>query len=409
MKTSYFIPLIIIIFIILITDLYAYKGLKSILNQNITIVSNNVLKYSYWSFSLIIIVIFISIFLSIPYINLARSYIYIFNLASFFMIVFFPKLVFISFELIEDLVFYTLKIFNSDINRFMFISKTGLFLSIIPFLLFSYGTFFGRFDFKARNIELAFRNLPANFDNFKIVQFSDLHIGSLRTNESKLQEAVDLINSQNADIILFTGDLVNNFAEEISGFETILKQLKAKYGVYSILGNHDYGDYYTWKSDEDKINNLKLLIEKEKELNFNLLLNDNLEITIDSQSISIIGVENWGKPPFPTHGDLNKALSGINKDNFKILLSHDPTHWDEKVINKTDIDLTLSGHTHGMQFGIFTKAFKWSPVSLKYPRWGGLYEENNQKLYVSTGLGYIGYAGRVGIPPEIVVITLKSK
>ncbi|OFX17319.1 MAG: hypothetical protein A2033_02580 [Bacteroidetes bacterium GWA2_31_9] len=409
MKASYFIPLIIIIFIILITDLYAYKGLKSILNQNISIISSNVFKYSFWSFSVFIIVIFIAIFISLPFINLAKSYIYIFNLASFFMIFFFPKLVFINFELIEDLIYYFLKIFNSDINRFMFISKTGLVLSIIPFLLFSYGTFFGRFDFKARNIDLSFKNLPSNFNNFKIVQFSDLHIGSLRTNEAKLKKAVDLINSQDADLIVFTGDLVNNFAEEISGFEPILKQLKAKYGVYSILGNHDYGDYYTWKSKQDKINNFNALIKKEKELNFNLLLNENREITIDSQSISIIGVENWGMPPFPAHGDLNKAVVGLNNNNFKILLSHDPTHWEEKVINKTDIDLTLSGHTHGMQFGIFTDSFKWSPVSLKYPRWGGLYKENEQMLYVSTGLGYIGYSGRVGIAPEIVVITLKSK
>lgn len=409
MKASYFIPLIIIIFIILVTDIYTYKGLKNIFNQNINTFSDNIFKYSFWSFSVLIIIIFISLFLSLPYINLARSYVYIFNLASFFMIVFFPKLVFISFELIEDLLFYTIKIFNTDINRFFFISKTGLILSIIPFVLFIYGTFFGRFDFKVRNIEIPFKNLPTNFNNFKIVQFSDLHIGSLRKNEEKLSEAVDLINAQNADLVLFTGDLVNNFAEEISGFESILKKLKAKYGVLSILGNHDYGDYYSWKSEIDKANNLKSLIEKEKELNFSLLLNDNCDVTIDNQSISIIGVENWGMPPFPTHGDLNKALDGVNKDNFKILLSHDPTHWDEKVIYKTDIDLTLSGHTHGMQFGIFTEYFKWSPVSLKYPRWGGLYEENNQKLYVSTGLGYIGYSGRIGINPEIVVITLKTE
>ncbi|OFX58640.1 MAG: hypothetical protein A2046_06895 [Bacteroidetes bacterium GWA2_30_7] len=407
MKTSYFFPLLIIVLIIIITDLYAYKGLKAILNQNINLISNNLFKYCFWSFSIIIIGIFITIFLSLPYINLAKSYIYIFNLASFFMIVFFPKLVFISFELIEDLLFYFLKLFNSDLNRFLFISKTGLILSIIPFVLFIYGTFFGRFDFKVRNIELSFNNLPSNFNNFKIVQFSDLHIGSLINNEAKLQEAVDLINSQNADIILFTGDLVNNFAEEISGFEQILKQLKSKYGIYSILGNHDYGDYYTWKSEQEKTNNFNSIIEKEKEINFKLLLNENREIYIDTQSISLIGVENWGKLPFPAYGNLDKALEGIKKENFKILLSHDPTHWDEKVLNKTNIELTLSGHTHGMQFGIYTDALKWSPVSLKYPRWGGLYKENNQMLFVSTGLGYIGYSGRIGIPPEVIVITLK--
>lgn len=409
MKSSYFVPVVIIILVILITDLYAYKGLKLILNQNLNFIPKNIFKISFWSFSILIIGIFISLFVSLPYINLADSYIYIFNLASFFMIIFFPKLVFISFELIEDLIYYFLKFFNSDITRFLFISKTGLILSVIPFVLFIYGTFYGRFDFKVRNLELSFPNLPSNFDNFKIVQFSDLHLGSLRNNEAKLQEAVDLINLQNADIILFTGDLVNNFAVEITGFEQILKQLKSKYGIYSILGNHDYGDYYTWKSEKDKITNFNDLVSKQKEINFNLLLNENHEICIDNQVISIIGVENWGKPPFPTHGDLDKALEGIKPESFKILLTHDPTHWDEKVLYKTNIDFTLSGHTHGMQFGIYTDSFKWSPVSLKYKRWGGLYKENNQKLYVSTGLGYIGYSGRIGIPPEIIVFTLKTK
>ena len=266
----------------------------------------------------------------------------------------------------------------------------------------------GRFNFRIVNETIHFHNLPVDFENFKIVQISDIHIGSFLGHENKVTRAIDLVNDQNPDLILFTGDLVNNFAEELNGWVPILSKLKAKYGLYSILGNHDYGDYFDWKNMNEKEQNLQKLIHLHKQIGFNLLLNDSAIIKKDNSEIALIGVENWGLPPFPQHGDLKKALINAINVPFKILMSHDPSHWDVEVLDKTDINLTLSGHTHGMQFGIEIGNIKWSPVKYKYPRWAGLYKESNQYLYVNRGFGNIGYPGRVGMPPEITVIELKK-
>jgi len=214
------------------------------------------------------------------------------------------------------------------------------------------------------------------------------------------------MNKQNADIILFTGDFVNNMADELSGFADILMDLQAPKGMYSILGNHDYGDYVEWNSIHEKNNNFKYLLDIQRECGFNLLLNNSVKIFNGLDFIEVIGVENWGLPPFPQYGNLEKALSETEEKSFKILLSHDPTHCDEQVLNFTDIDLTLSGHTHGAQFGIEIPGWRWSPVNMRYKRWGGLYDEGKQKLNVNTGLGFIGFPGRVGMPPEITIIEL---
>jgi len=219
---------------------------------------------------------------------------------------------------------------------------------------------------------------------------------------------VNIINQQNADLLLFTGDFVNNMSTEIDPFSDILKSLKARMGKYAILGNHDYGEYVPWKSVKEKQENIKNVIQKERDLGFDLLLDESRKIQFDDEFIELVGIENWGLPPFPQYGDLQKALTDTSSDSFKILMSHDPTHWDEQVLEKTNIDLTLSGHTHGAQFGIEIPGFRWSPVTLRYKRWGGLYEEGNQKLYINTGLGSIGYPGRVGMPPEITILTLNK-
>ena len=208
---------------------------------------------------------------------------------------------------------------------------------------------------------------------------------------------------------MFTGDLVNNSSYEIDEFLPLLKKLKAKYGKYSILGNHDYGDYSNWSSDEEKQANFERMISLQEEAGFEVLRNENRQIKIEGESIQLVGLENWGQPPFPQYGNLNKAMMGVEEDKVTILLSHDPSHWDAEVLNKTNIDLTLAGHTHGMQFGIEIPGFKWSPVQFKYPRWGGLYTENNQHLYVNRGIGYIGVAARVGISPEVTVLELQSE
>lgn len=256
-----------------------------------------------------------------------------------------------------------------------------------------------------------FGNLLENFDGFRIVQFSDLHIGSLKGHEDKLITAIDLINAQKPDVIFFTGDIVNNLAIELDGWENILSKLNARYGVFSILGNHDYGDYFPWKNKEDKKENLEDLKNRHKKMGFKLLLNNAEIIEKSGEKIAVLGVENWGKRPFPQYGKLDKALERAGDTEFKILLSHDPTHFDEQVAGKTDIALTLSGHTHGMQFALNFGGIKWSPVSWKYPKWRGLYQNKNtgQYLYVNIGLGYIGFPGRVGTDPEITVFELKTK
>jgi predicted MPP superfamily phosphohydrolase len=348
-------------------------------------------------------------FLNFDKIDLAKSYSMFFFLSSLLLAILLSKLSFITFHFVEDIIFLVSKYVFSYHNRFILISKIGLISGFLTLFLMIYGIFWGKYKYTIHNTTIESKDLPKSFDGFKIVQITDLHIGSFRNNPEKLIKAVELINKQNPDIIVFTGDLVNNFASEVDEFVPILKKLKAKHGLYSILGNHYYGDYYQWKSENDKIQNLENLCKIEREIGFNLLKNQSTEIEINGEKIAIVGVENWGLPPFPIHGDLALALQNTDSIKTKILLSHDPSHWTEQVKSKTNILLTLFGHTHGMQMGFEFGSFRWSPVKFKYPLWAGLYSENNQYLYVNRGLGFIGFSGRVGICPEIAVITLKVK
>jgi len=225
-----------------------------------------------------------------------------------------------------------------------------------------------------------------------------------------LEKAINLINEQNPDVIFFTGDMVNNIAAELDGWEDTLSKLKARHGVFSVLGNHDYGEYFRWQKEEDKLNNIESLKNRQKNMGFKLLLNNSKIIEKNSEQIAIVGVENWGNPPFPQYGSLEKALEKVQNVPFKLLLSHDPTHFDMQVAGKEDIAITFSGHTHGMQFAINFGGIKWSPVKWKYPKWRGLYQHKNEEqyLYVNIGLGYIGFPGRVGTDPEITVVELKN-
>jgi len=271
-----------------------------------------------------------------------------------------------------------------------------------------FGILFGRFKFKVRPVEVFSKDLPPAFDGFKLLHISDLHLGSLFGHQDKVRKAIEMINRESPDLILFTGDLVNNLAEEAEGWTELLAEMKSRFGNFSVLGNHDYGEYYNWTNEEARMENMNRLIKAHADSGFTILLNKSVRISRDKQEIFVAGVENWGLPPFKQYGDLDKAVREIPPDAFTILLSHDPSHWDAEILKKTDVQLTLSGHTHGMQFGIRIKNFRWSPVQMKYPRWIGLYRQGNQFLYVNPGLGYIGYAGRIWIPPEITVITLKS-
>jgi hypothetical protein len=289
----------------------------------------------------------------------------------------------------------------SEIEYFKIIGwilSFGLFLGIL------FGIFYGRWNWKTHRIQLSFPHFPDELESLKVVQISDIHVGSFFNNHSKVNKAIDMINSLDAEYVFFTGDLVNNTASEMDGWEHVFSRIQAKKGKYSILGNHDYGDYVRWEQDSHKTENLQQLIEKHREIGFTPLLNESVQLEKD---IWLLGVENWGKAPFRQSGKLDHTLNGVPDSALKILLSHDPSHFDIQVLD-TNIDLTLSGHTHGMQFGIERFGIKWSPVSFRYKKWAGLYREGNQYLYVNRGFGYLGFPGRVGIYPEITEITISK-
>lgn len=294
------------------------------------------------------------------------------------------------------------------IDRNIHVAQLGLAVAAFPFLSFIHGITIGKYKYKIKRVNLIFPDLPIAFNGYKILQFSDMHSGSFDSLK-RVKKGIEKIQAEEADLILFTGDMVNNLADEVKPFVSMLKDLKAKDGKYSILGNHDYGDYIAWANKEAKIENLYRLINFQHEAGFHLLMNENIVLKRGNESIRLAGVENWGKPPFPQHGDLKKALSGINAEEFTVLMSHDPSHWDLEVLKaKKKIHLTLSGHTHGMQMGFDIPGLKWSPVKYKYPRWSGLYEELDRYLYVNNGFGFLGFPGRVGIYPEITVFELTS-
>jgi predicted MPP superfamily phosphohydrolase len=275
----------------------------------------------------------------------------------------------------------------------------------LSFMAILYGILHGRWNWKTHEHTLVFDNLPEEMNGTTIVQISDVHVGSFFNLYHKVKPALDKISDLHADYIVFTGDLVNNVAEEMNGWEEHFRALKAKKGKFSILGNHDYGDYIPWKNEDEKNNNLKALVQKHIDIGFNPLLNQSVEL---GNNFYLLGVENWGTGGFRKSGKLEETLENVPENAFKLLLSHDPSHFDEQVVG-TGIDLTLSGHTHGMQFGIERFGIKWSPVSFRYKKWAGLYKVGKQLLYVNRGFGYLGFPGRVGIYPEITLFTLVSK
>ncbi len=336
---------------------------------------------------------------------------------GFYIILFVFQSLVVAFLAIEDITrvlraviaFFVPELGPVWVGRRKFISRLALGLAALPVAGLIYGIFKGRYNYKVLRYELAFEDLPEQFDGFQLTQISDLHCGSF-DNYKRVQYGIDLVNDQQSDVILFTGDLVNNRADELQKWQSLFGTLTAKHGVYSVLGNHDYGDYVPWNSPEDKTANFNRLLEIQAQMGFQLLRNTHKLIEKQGQSIAIVGVENWGAGGFKKKGDLNKALNGLQADSFKILLSHDPSHWQLKVKDaRVHIPLTLSGHTHGMQFGIeIPGKFQWSPVQWRYPYWAGMYQENNKYLNVNRGFGYLAYPGRFGIWPEISVITLKK-
>jgi predicted MPP superfamily phosphohydrolase len=342
------------------------------------------------------------------------------NLAiGLFLTLYIPKIVVMMIMFGEDILRVPQAVFqyftegkNSEgsymPSRRVFVSKLALGIAAIPFASFLYGMYKGRYNFKVLKYTLHFEDLPEAFDGYRITQISDLHVGSF-DNKEKVEYAIDLINQQESDTILFTGDMVNNRAEEMLPWKESFSKLKAKDGMFSILGNHDYGDYVRWDSDELKAKNLNELQGIQKDIGFDLLRNESRFIEKNGERIAIVGVENWGKG-FKQKGDLKKATETIEANDFKILMSHDPSHWEYQVIDDDyHYHLTLSGHTHGMQFGIEIPGWiKWSPVKWRYKYWAGIYEEKNQLINVNRGFGVLAFPGRVGIWPEITVIELKK-
>jgi len=295
-------------------------------------------------------------------------------------------------------------------SRRKFISGLALGLASLPFGAMLYGMYRGKYNYQVLKYELEFDDLPDAFHNYQITQISDVHSGSF-DDYNKVAYGVDLINEQQSDVIFFTGDIVNNKSEELEPWKDVFARLEAKDGVFSILGNHDYGDYASWDTEEAKAQNLEDLKIMQKEMGFDLLLNANRYLEKDGHRIALLGVENWGRGGFKKAGDLEKAKEGVSKDDFKILLSHDPSHWEDVVLNDDyHFHLTLSGHTHGMQFGVEIPGWvKWSPAKWRYKYWAGIYKELDQFINVNRGFGFIGYPGRFGIWPEVSVITLKKK
>jgi len=424
---------LIITGIILFVDLYIFSVIRSV-TANSSETVQFVSYISYWAVSLIALA-FIFLF---PVVRVFREHLFIRNYVFAILIGFFlAKIIASLFFLIDDLrrgsVWLLAEIFpgtgvdfthaGGAILRSAIISWTGLLAGSSAFILLLYG-FSNKYNYQVRHIKLAFDNLPAAFKGFKIVHISDIHSGSLQ-DKAAVNKGVDLILNEKPDLILFTGDLVNDHVREMTGFVDVFGRLKAPMGVFSTLGNHDYGDYYAWPDKDEKhraaeiaagkhlftpmqLDSIEHLKEVEAKMGWRLLMNEHVALKKNEQEIALIGIENWGaKGHFPKYGKMDEAYEGTEKYPFKILMSHDPSHWQAEVKTKyPDVDLTLSGHTHGMQFGIELPRFKWSPVKWMYNEWAGLYESGKQKLYINRGFGFIGYPGRVGILPEITVIEL---
>ncbi|UEG48645.1 metallophosphoesterase [Ferruginibacter lapsinanis] len=407
----------IFVAVMLLLDTYVFQAVKAVC-QNSSPKTKAIVYAIYWSISAIAVIGFLIFVLTdhtfMP--RKVRTYLFATILGLFF-----AKLIAFVFILFDDLrrliqwiaskVFYLNTegeaVVGEGITRSVFLSWLGLAAGGGLFGSLLYG-FSNKYKYQVKKIKLSFDNLPAGFKGLKILHISDIHSGSF-TNKKAVEHGVQEILDQQADIILFTGDLVNDRATEMEEYMDVFNRLKAPLGVYSVFGNHDYGDYVSWPingvSREQNLENLKKV---HADLGWRLLMNEHVPIERNGDTIALLGIENWSaKARFPKHGRMDLAYPGAEKYPFKILMSHDPSHWDAQVKpNYPDIDLTLSGHTHGMQFGIEIPGFKWSPVQYVYKQWAGLYEDVKQKLYVNRGFGFIGYPGRVGILAEITVIEL---
>jgi predicted MPP superfamily phosphohydrolase len=406
----------VIIVLMLLLDLYVFQAVK-LVSHDLSQKGKLIVYIIYWTISvaaagLLALLPFIS-YDSWP--RAVRSYLF-----ATIVGLFFAKIIAVVFFLIDDIrrliQWASTKLFfqntegetigSEKISRSIFLSWVGLIAGGGLFSTLVYG-FSNKYNYDIKKIKLGFDNLPPAFKGLKIVHISDIHSGSF-TDKKRVEKGIDLLMKHKPDLVLFTGDLVNDRASEMQEYMDVFSRINAPMGVYSTFGNHDYGDYVRWNSRQDKIANLEQLKKVHEQLGWRLLMNEHVVLERSAQQISILGIENWSaKGSFPKYGKMEQAYRGAENYPFKILMSHDPSHWEAEVIPKyPDVDLMLAGHTHGMQFGVEIPGFKWSPVQYVYKQWAGLYESGRQKLYVNRGFGFIGYPGRVGILPEITVIEL---
>jgi len=414
-------PLLILLSVFLLAfDYYCFRAVLSVF-KNWKPITKKWFTVLWWGYTLLLVIgvftaIYANLFLSL------RSVI----LVAFFLTVT-CKIVMLPFLLIDDLRRLVLLLRNrvkkqshaaadktasnqtaEPISRSAFIIKAGLITAAVPLTSLSWGIASGAYDYKVKRRTLVLPTLPAAFEGIRLGQISDVHSGSFYNRKAVLG-GIEMLLGEKPDLIFFTGDLVNNLANEMRDYQDIFARVTAPLGVYSVLGNHDYGDYYFGReSSPAKIKNLQDVIATHKRMGWDLLINENRRIKIGNEEIGILGIENWGMGRFPKYGKMEEAVKNTDDLPVKLLLSHDPSHWRGEVLEKyPQIDAMFSGHTHGMQFGVRTENFQWSPVQYIYKEWAGLYKEQNQQLYVNVGYGFLGYPGRVGILPEITIFELK--
>jgi hypothetical protein len=406
--------LFIFAILFLLIDAYVFQAVINV-SKNWSPLWKQVARYGYWVPTALCIIALLWWTFGDPYKARDNFRVYILAGTAIFYI---SKIFGVLFLFVDDLqrgVRWVVKYFSKSpsnlpgeaITRSEFLSKAALVASAVPLGLSVYGVISGAHDYRVKRVTLTLPNLPKSFDGIKIGQVSDIHSGSF-WNKTAVKGGVEMLMNEKPDLIFFTGDLVNNQAHEVKDYIPVFEKLRAPLGVFSVTGNHDYGDYHAWSSPEAKRKNFADLIEAHKLLGFDLLMNEHRMIEQNGDKLAIIGIENWGSGRFSKYGKLDQAYAGTDEAASKILLSHDPTSWDAIVRPKLkDIDLTLSGHTHGFQFGVEIANIKWSPSQYAYKQWAGLYQENDQYLYVNRGFGYLGYPGRIGMPPELTIIELK--
>lgn len=410
--------LIIIAFfstVMLLIDWYVFSGFKVLISHTQP-QTQRILKSGFWILSTLNILLLIT-FHSLPHHQFWGLKV---TIATFLFGQYFAKFAWLLFLFIDDIIRFfrwivslfqskTESVAGSKINRSEFLVKTGLLAGTGILTALTWGIFKGAYDYRVKRRTISLKNLPDSFHGFRILQISDIHSGSFWDTEA-VKRGVQMVLDEQADAIFFTGDLVNNEATEMHPYMDVFNKISAPHGVFSIFGNHDYGDYVSWPSEEAKVQNLEDLKTVHKNLGWKLLVDQHERITIGEDSIGVLGIGNWGnKGRFPKYGKMHEAVKGTEDLPVKLLLSHDPSHWRGEVLEHyPDIDVMFSGHTHGMQFGVEIAGYKWSPVKYMYPEWADLHTKGHQHLYVNRGFGFLGYPGRFGILPEITVIELRK-